>query len=483
MKLRLMMLTLFCIFVQLNAGKAAYALMSIEDEKKMRAELLEQVQKRAPLVKDIAVTSYVKKIANKVLASVENKYFDYEFFVLKDDALNAFAMPGGVIFVHSGLIEALDTEDDLACVLAHEIGHVQARHIAKRLETMKYTGIATAITAVAGLFLGGGGQAGSAAIIGAGALSTSLALKYSREDEEEADRRACQWLCKAGYDPAGLANVMKKIMQFRWIGGSAIPSYLSTHPSSSQRLSYLEDILLTKKCEIQGERNLAALKYLQLKLAAVNSDPYELIEKYREKLREKPNDLPELYGLALALKATQQLDEAVFIFEKLLAISVADKDLSPMVHTDYGETLLLAGKYEKAIDLLSSYVQKNSDDIAALYQLARAWQRQGNCVKTMDILNGIDDKLVQAEEAFLMQGKCLVAQDKMGEGHYFFYKYYKAIGDMKTARFHRKKALALLPTTHKYVREIEEDIKKGKPDSGIEDEENENNTRKSSRRL
>ncbi len=483
MKLHLIIVICFCFAAQLVLPEASHALMSIEDEKKMRAELLEQVKKRAPLVKDIAVVGYVNKVAQRVLASVENKYFEYEFFVLKDEALNAFAMPGGIIFIHSGLLEAIDTEDDLACVLAHEIGHVQARHIAKRLETMKYTGIATAVTAVAGLFLGGGGRAGTAAMISAGALSTSLALKYSREDEEEADRRACQWLCKAGYNPDGLANVMKKILQYRWIGGGAIPSYLSTHPSSSQRLSYLEDIVLIKKCPMQGERNTATLQYVQMKIKAINNDPYELIENYRETLQAKPDSLMDIYGLALALKATQQLDEAVATFEKLFDFPAIETVISSSVYADFGETLVLAGRYEQAIQMLDSHVRKNPDDVAARFQLARAWQRQGNCNKTMELLKGIDEQLEQVEEVFLMKGKCLVAQEKMGEGHYFFYRYYKVVGERSTARFHRKRALALLPSTHRYALELEEDSKKDKSGSWIDDdEEDKKASRRSGRR-
>jgi len=213
-------------------------MMSVEEEREMRDKLLRMVESQVPLIKDPEIVGYVSSAGQKVLDQVDGKFFDYEFFVIQDDGLNAFAMPGGLVFVHTGLLEVIDTENELLCVLAHETGHVQGRHIARRMERMQRINIATAAIAIAGLFLGQG-QTGSALLVTSGALNESIALKYSREDEEEADRRACHWVCKAGYDPRGLITVLQKMQKYRWLGTSTIPSYLSTHPVYSERMTYL----------------------------------------------------------------------------------------------------------------------------------------------------------------------------------------------------------------------------------------------------
>jgi len=128
----------FCIliFAFVLLVSPASAMMSIEEEKEMRDNLLRMVESRVPLIKDPEIVGYVSDIGQKVLDHVNGKFFDYEFFVIQDDGLNAFAMPGGLVFVHTGLLEVIDTENELLCVLAHEIGHVQGRHIARRIERM-----------------------------------------------------------------------------------------------------------------------------------------------------------------------------------------------------------------------------------------------------------------------------------------------------------------------------------------------------------
>ncbi|MGC9021527.1 MAG: M48 family metallopeptidase [Dissulfurimicrobium sp.] len=235
-------------FVSTLQPKPSWAMMSIEQERKLGEKLLKTIETQVTLINDPEVVGYVRDVGERILKSIDDKYFNYRFFVIKNSGINAFAVPGGEIFVNSGLLEVVDNEDELACVLAHEMGHVQGRHIARRMDSMQKVNIATAAAAVAGLFLGGG-QAGSAVLATSGALNATIGLKYSREDEEEADRRAYQYLCKAGYSPKGLIEVMKKIQQYRWLGNDSVPSYLQTHPTSSQRITYLEDLIASRSCK------------------------------------------------------------------------------------------------------------------------------------------------------------------------------------------------------------------------------------------
>ena len=281
---------LFTILLFVSVAIPAQAKMTLRQEREFGQRLLAQLRQQVEFIHDQEVEQYVTDAGHKVLAHVENPLFDYRFFVIKDDGLNAFAIPGGFIFVHSGLLEVIDTDDELICVLAHEIGHVQGRHIARRIERMKRLNIASIAALLLGVFLGKG-QAGSALLATTTALNASLGLKYSREDEEEADRRAFQWLCKAGYNPRGLITVLDKMQRMRWLGSDAIPSYLSTHPGSAQRITYLEDLLKgAPRCNVPIRRASQELRRIQVRLTVETKDPYQLIKRYERSIIQSPKD-------------------------------------------------------------------------------------------------------------------------------------------------------------------------------------------------
>ena len=134
-----------CLALDIVLPLPAPGMISIPEEREMGQELLKTVLPQVHLVKDPEVQEFVERIGRNILDVIPVKFFRFRFFVIEDPALNAFAMPGGLVFVHSGLIEAISSENELACVLAHEFGHVQGRHIARRMDNMKYREIAEAV--------------------------------------------------------------------------------------------------------------------------------------------------------------------------------------------------------------------------------------------------------------------------------------------------------------------------------------------------
>ena len=443
------------------------AMMSIEKERELGDKLLKTVEAQVHLIKDPEVVGYVKGVGDKLLEHIDNKYFDYRFFVIQDSGINAFAMPGGLIFVHSGLLEAIDNEDQLACVLAHEIGHVQGRHIARRMEGMQKVNIATAAVAIAGLFLGS--QAGSAVLATSSALNATIGLKYSREDEEEADRRAYQSLCSAGYSPKGLLEVMKKIQQYRWLGNDAIPSYLETHPTSSQRIAYLEDLVANGRCKQRVKEDNFELKKIQIKTRILEQDPNIFIKKYKKELEAAPDDIFLLYGFAQSLLDAKDYEDAIAAFKKLVVVS---KD-HPEFRVDLGHAYFSAGKYKEAISTLKDYNQKNPEDTISRFYLASSYLEQGDYQDAIPLFASLKATWADKPAIYSDLGMCLAATDKKGEAHYYFYLYNKAIGNREMARYHRTKALAMLPADSRFYEELknEGDKKGGASESSAVKEE------------
>lgn len=427
----------------------AHALISIEKERELGKEVLQMVYEQAELIHDPEVVGFVAKIGNRILEHVGVKYFDYQFFVIKDEALNAFAMPGGFVFVHSGLIEELDSENELACVLAHEIAHVQGRHIARRIDRMQKVNIATTAMAIAGLFLGGG-KMSSAVIASAGALNLSIALKYSREDEEEADRRAYQWLCRAGYDPRGLATVLKKMQKFRWLGADSIPSYLSTHPGASERSAYLLDLWERNPCTLKIKFDPLELRSVQIKVRVLSHDPNILIKRFERELEATPNDPYLSFGLGSAYLRARDYSRAEKIFWDLLKTHPEKSVFKRAL----GRTYFEAGKYEQAQKILDAYLHRNPDDINAIYVLAQTYLELKKYKKGLELLKKIRSKWPDKAAMSLHMGRAYAALGINGKAHYHYYKYYQMTGNSRAAAYHKKKALQLLPSDSAAAREL-----------------------------
>jgi predicted Zn-dependent protease len=194
--------------------------ISVKDEEELSREFLKVVLKQFQLIKDPMIVDYVNDVGQKVVAVLPPQPFTYHFYVIKEDSYNAFASPAGHIFINSGLIAAMEKEEELAGVIAHEIAHVSLRHISKKIERSKKIGMATLAGVVAGVLLGSGGaaEAANAVTVGTLAAGQSVALAYSRDDESEADQIGLEYLNRAGYSSQGLLAVLNKMRSRQWFG-------------------------------------------------------------------------------------------------------------------------------------------------------------------------------------------------------------------------------------------------------------------------
>jgi predicted Zn-dependent protease len=206
--------------------------ISVKEEEELSHEFMKVVFKKFKLIKAPVIVNYVNEIGQKIVSAYPSQPFKYRFYVIKEDSYNAFASPAGHIFINSGLIEAMESEEELAGLISHEIAHVHLRHISQKIERSKKIGIATLAGIVAGVLLGSGEVA-----VGAAAAGQTAALAYSREDEAEADQVGLEYLNRAGYSAEGLLLVLKKMRGKQWFGSNQIPTYLQTHPASESRMA------------------------------------------------------------------------------------------------------------------------------------------------------------------------------------------------------------------------------------------------------
>ena len=205
----------------------------VSDDVKVGRQAAAEAEQQFPILNDADVTNYVSRVGQRLVSSIPPEFqhpeFQYYFKVVNARDINAFALPGGPMYVNRGMIEAARTEGEMAGVMAHELSHVALRHgTAQATKGQKY-GLLAGILGVGGAILGG--PAGAAAQIAGQGVGVYF-LKFSREYETEADILGAQIMARAGYDPRDLANMFRTIEQQ---GGGSSGGFLSSHPSPANR--------------------------------------------------------------------------------------------------------------------------------------------------------------------------------------------------------------------------------------------------------
>lgn len=210
-------------------------LVSVDDEIKIGREAQQQVKEQVPELTDGQVRSYVERIGRRLASHAPGPEYPYSFTVADYKEINAFALPGGPVWVHRGAIEAAETEAQFASVLAHEIAHIGQRHAADQLTKAV---IANGLLGFFGALIGEDGS-GRTARIAAGLFTQGLFLKFSRDDEREADRVGAEIMQRAGWDPRGMVEFFQVMRQRQGRDPSDVEVFLSTHPSPEGRVEQL----------------------------------------------------------------------------------------------------------------------------------------------------------------------------------------------------------------------------------------------------
>jgi len=214
---------------------AACAPLTVQEEKEMGAQAQAQLRRQLTFVRDEVTVNYVRKFGESLAAAARPSPFEFRFYVVEDEEINAFAIPGGAMYVNTGLILAVSNAAELAGVLSHEMGHVTARHVAKMARRSRNTGfIANIFYLLVGILTGNpylanaGGMAGQVA--GQAYITT-----YTRDAEREADDLAVETMVHAGWNPEGMVTMFETLKREHPGGGG--PQFLSSHPATDERIA------------------------------------------------------------------------------------------------------------------------------------------------------------------------------------------------------------------------------------------------------
>ncbi|MFO8004571.1 M48 family metalloprotease [Thioalkalivibrio sp.] len=219
-------------------GDASGGLLTPSEELELGRSLLREIRRVMPLVDDPEVAFYVEALGRRMVSNAPDASGTFHFLTIDNDQVNAFAMPGGIVGVHTGLIVAARDEAELAAVIGHEIAHITQRHIARMYARGRDINFATGLAILAGILAAGiDPQLGQAAIASGMAFGMQSQIDYTRSNEAEADRVGIQILTSAGFDPHAMADFFERMQELTRGAQDAVPEYLRTHPVTLGRIS------------------------------------------------------------------------------------------------------------------------------------------------------------------------------------------------------------------------------------------------------
>lgn len=451
-----LILLVISLAVLLLTTRSGWAL-SISDEKTLGKKVLEQVREHMPLIEDGEIVTYVQSVGNKIVKVIGTTLYDYQFFVIDRPDVNAFAVPGGYVFLYRGLIEILHNEGEMASIIGHELAHIQARHVERSIQQSRVLNIATVLGTLAGAFLGLGGNAASAIMMGSVAGAQSMQLKYSRANEEEADELGFRYVCDAGYDPIHIVNAMQALNQQRLPSSSRIPSYLSTHPDVTERVQYLQVMVQDyrkKNPEVQKKQAPADEEFAFVRAALVSeySDHDKAMERLQSELQQG-NDAAA-YGIGRLLLRQGQTDQAIEQLQK----SAGSYPDSPLVLSTLGLAYYRTGRLNEAERALKSALLLDPTSTSARLRLALVYKDQSRNDDALKNLQQIERFAPSFPEIDYHLGILLGQMNQLGLAHYHLGRFYQHKGDTKTAIFHYSKAKVLLKSKPEKLSEIETEL-------------------------
>jgi beta-barrel assembly-enhancing protease len=313
-----------------DLGDGARGVLPPLVERKIGEAIVREIRQRDPTyLDDPEVADYLNELGARLSAAIPGGRQDFEFLVIRDHSINAFALPGGFIGVHTGLLLASESESEVASVLAHEMAHVTQRHIARMLGTQQQIQLPAMIAVAAALLLGGSRpDLAQAAAMAAQGVAVQAQLGYSRDYEREADRIGFQTLANAGFDTHAMSGFFEKMQrQSRALDDGSVPGYLRTHPVTTERIADVQ-----ARAESQPYRqHLDSPEYhlVRAKLRAEAGEPRDAVTHFRSALRDRrfASEEATRYGLALALLRAQQPREAAAELQRLAAAGKASSML------------------------------------------------------------------------------------------------------------------------------------------------------------
>lgn len=413
-----------------DIGSPADSVMSKSREARLGRNVMLQLRNAGAVVDDPQLTEYINLLGSKLASQADAGDFDFEFFVVDDGAINAFALPGGYIGVNRGLLAATDTESELAGVLAHEVSHVTQRHIARRLYDTQRTSIVSMATMLAAVLLGAAGDISSDAMQGIAMAGQSAVaqrrINYTRQNELEADRVGIEVLSAAGFNPHGMASFFDELARRYGSRQESVPEILQTHPVSTTRIADAR-ARASQLPDRSGEDSLAyRLAKARVRVLGASS-PSEALNLFED--AAGADDPGRRYGRALALRRAGRHDEA----ERLFGDLVSESPGVVAYRIGRAEALMSSGLTERALTIYEEALKLSPRNVPLSVSYAGALIEAGKAAEAHGVLLDVFNHVQPTPPQIQLIARAANAEGNAARAHYYMAEYHVALASLKPA--------------------------------------------------
>jgi predicted Zn-dependent protease len=411
-----------------DIGSPADATLSKNAEAQIGRSIMREIRASGQLVEDPQITEYINDIGHRISAQANNGDHKFTFFVIDDPNINAFALPGGYIGVHTGLLEATRSEDELAGVLAHEVAHVTQRHIARAIHANQRQSILNTAIMLGAILVGAAGGASSDAMQGAIAVAQGTAaqqqINFTRSNEYEADRVGISALAEAGFDPQGMATFFEVISK----GGGApeyrVPEFLRTHPVTSARIAEARG----RARDYPAVHTSDTVNYgiARSRLIVQRMETSEQAVRYFEREAYENQSVAERYGRAVTYMRAGRYQEANRIYEELL-----DNDQEVIAyHVGLAQSELALERNKDAVASFERAKELFPRNVPLIVHYAEALLQLGFADRAHDILLDLLNNVPPTPEQVRLIARAASEAGETAEAHYYMSEYRIMIGDL-----------------------------------------------------
>ena len=391
-----------------DLGSKAANYLTDYQAKQLGKSFIRRSRYSIPYVYDPELVDYINRLGNRLLEVSDDAGKEYNFYLIDSNVINAFAVPGGYIAMHTAILTKSDSESELASVVAHEISHVTQSHISRKLENSRFDSW-LALGALLAAAAAGGAEAAQAAFGLSQASIIDRQLTYSRAYETEADSLGIRLLSRAGFNPAAMPVFFKRLLDESRINESHAPEFLRSHPLTINRIA--ESAERVRAYPKSGELDESDFRMMRAKARAVYAkDKRQVLDLFLNKINNGDTSLPTRYGYGLALAENGEFVNARKELNKLASdypdnVSVrlvqADNELNAgkielglaqlqklyqeqiklgnhMVDIYYANALVLTKRNEEAIPILRSAIANKTDEPYFHILLSRAYGETGD---------------------------------------------------------------------------------------------------------
>jgi predicted Zn-dependent protease len=402
-----------------DLGDSSSSALSSIDEQRLGDNIMLDIRRDPAYLDDPEVADYVNRLGSRLTAASDSARQSFEFFVVSDPQINAFALPGGYIGLNTGLLLAAQSESEVAGVVGHEIAHVTQKHIARMVNQQSSTQLVPlAALAVAILAARSNSQVGEAAMAFGTASAVQSQLNFTRAAEQEADRVGLQLVTAAGFDPQGMANFFGRLQRATRAYDGGAPSYLRTHPLTTDRIADIENRI--HNLPYRQVPDTLEFQLVRAKLRATGNSAREAIAFFEEGLREKKylSEAAGRYGLSVAFLREKQVDRAKAQLKQLAGAE------HPMIESLKCRVLEASGGGSVATDCYRTAMGRYPDSRALFYGLAESLLKTGQAAAALSFieprlrLQTADLRLYRMKaEAYAALGQVLPQYRALAEVH------------------------------------------------------------------